>query len=1038
MRKLLLLSFASLFFVGQLLAQKTITGKVTDEKGDPVSNVSVTVKGTATGTTTLGSGAFSISVPANAKILVFSSVGLTTEERTIGTANNINLAMKSADKALEEVIITGYSREKKSQFTGAATVISAKAFEMVPVGAFDQTLQGRAPGVLVNSGSGQPGSSASITIRGVQSIQGAGAQPLYVLDGVPIPAFDMQTINANDFESITILKDAGAAALYGARGGTGVIVLTSKKGKAGPTNFKYSSQFGFTQAPNASNFDMMNTKEIMELERRYKLVNNPGWQYSKENPAYATLPVTAAPFVASQQRNDFLIDSIGNINTDYAKILFRQGLSKTHELNMSGGLDKTNYFISASYFDQQGTDLFSALKRYTTRFNLSHTSNKVSVQLNTTMGYSKTTFSEGEWLGNSARNSFQMVWRAKPYENPYNQNTGALIFGASNTLALKQIGNVIEGMNNTVLTQDQIKINTGLTVGYQLFPSIRIQNRFGFDVSNDRWQRNVNANSFIGSLQTFNSGYNAEANRINLNLINTSSIVFAKKYNNIHDVEIGGYFEAVRGYQKALGFAMWNLDPRLSLTGQGAGSLTTATTTNAQNASSAKSGYGIRSFFATSRYTYNNKYTVTGNIRRDGTSRILNEANKEITTWSAGAIWDLNRENFMKSQNIFSDAKLRVSYGEVPNIGSIATGGYGVTGGLVSATNFLGPQLASYGTTTGFVGSGVTGLVPTTAGNPNLKIETIEKLNIGLDLSAWRNRAKLNIDVYSNKTVDLFVSQPLPSTAGFGTGSLPINAGTMTNKGIELTLNIDLIQTKLFDLSIGGNHSINKNMIVDLGTVSEYQTGTSIIRKGLSFGSHYAQNYLGVDPATGRPVYEKLDGSMTTDVGQAGLFAKFGTYLPKHIGGFNTDIRIGNITVSALFSYQFDVTRYNNVENWITRGTTGYHGIVNASKRLLTEQWQKPGDVSNYQNFNVDKGFTRTDISDAKFIRFRNLNVAYQIPQFNVNNNKIIKGAKFYIQAQNLAIWSPWRGQDPEDNNNISLSEFPNPRMVVVGLDINF
>ena len=1037
MRKLLLLSFASLFFVGQLLAQKTITGKVTDEKGDPISNVTVIIKGTATGTTTSSTGSYSLSVPANAKILVFSSIGLTAEERSIGTATNISLAMKSAEKALEEVIITGYSREKKSQFTGAATVISAKAFEMVPVGAFDQTLQGRSPGVLVNSGSGQPGSSAVITIRGVQSIQGAGAQPLYVLDGVPLPAFDMQTINANDFESITILKDAGAAALYGARGGTGVIVLTSKKGKAGPTNFKYSSQFGFTQAPNASNFDMMNTKEILELERRYKLANNPGWQYSKDNPTYAILPVTAAPFVASQQRNDFLLDSIGNINTDYAKILFRQGLSKTHELNMSGGFEKTNYFISASYFDQQGTDLRSALKRYTTRFNLSHTSNKVSVQLNATMGYSKTTYSEGEWLGNSARNSFQMAWRAKPYENPYKPD-GSLNFGASNTLALKQIANVVEGIENTIRTQDQMKINTGITVGYKLSPTITLQNRFGVDIANDRWQRSVNANSFVGSLQTFTSGANSEANEVNVNLINTSSAVFAKKFNNIHDVEVGAYFEAIRGYEKALGFSMFNLDPRLTLTGQGAGSLTTATTTNAQLASSAKSGYGIRSFFATSRYTYNNKYTLTGNIRRDGTSRILNEANKEITTWSVGASWDLNREKFMKSQNIFSDAKLRVSYGAVPNIGSIASGGYGISGGLVGVTNYLGPQLVSYGTTTAFIGSGITGLVPTTPGNPNLKIETIQKLNLGLDLSAWRNRVRLSVDVYSNKTIDLFVSQPLPSTAGFGTGSLPINAGTMTNKGVEFVLNIDLVQTKLIDVSIGGNHSINKNMIVDLGTVNEYQVGTGIIRKGLPFGTHYAQNYLGVDPATGRPVFEKLDGSMTTDVGQAGLFAKFGTWQPKHIGGFNTDIRVGNITLSALFSYQFDVAKYNNVENWITRGTTGYHGIVNASKRLLTEQWQKPGDVKNYQNFLIDKGFGRSDISDGKFLRFRNLNVAYQIPQFSVNDKKIIKGAKFYIQVQNLAIWSPWRGQDPEDNNNISLNEFPNPRMFVVGLDINF
>lgn len=1037
MRKLSLLLGVIVLCLQVIAQQRVITGKVLDDKGVPVPNASVVIKGTTIGTTTKVDGSYSIGAPANAKILVISSIGLSSEEVSIGNRTNIVASLKAGDKTLEEVVFTGYASAKKSQFTGSAVVLSAaKTVAEVPVGAFDQAFQGRAAGVLVNSGSGQPGTSANITIRGIQSISGAGVQPLYIIDGVPLPASDMQTINPNDFETITILKDAGAAALYGARGGLGVIVITTKKGKAGQTNITYRSQVGFTQAPNTTNFDLMNTKEILQYEERLGLqgagTNTPGWIYSKNNPSYAGLPA------ATQARYDFLLDSTSKIDNNWSKVLFRQGLSQLHEVDLTGGTDKTRFFVSGAYFDQKGTDLTARLKRYTTRFNLDHTSGNLSVTWNNAIGYSMTNYSEGEYYGNSTRDAFQMAWRAKPYENPY-RSDGTLIYGSSTSLVLKQVGNLLEGTNNSIYTQNQIKINSGLTVAYRLFPFLTVKNVLGIDVADDRWQRAIRANSYVGSLQTGQNGLDFEDSKISSQIINTTSAVFAKRFDK-HDVEVGAYFETVRGYQKGLGFQLYNLDPRIDYTGQGAGTLPVATgsTTYPQNASSAKSGYGIRSYFATGRYTYDGKYTVTGNIRRDGTSRILNVDNKEITTYSFGATWNAIQESFMRTQHVLSDFRLRASYGAVPNIGSIGVGSYGIPGGLIGVTNYLGPQIPSYGTTTGFYGSSITGQVPTTPGNPNLKIETIRKLNIGTDLAFWKNRVRFTADVYSNKTVDLFVSQPLGATTGFGGSSLPINAGTMTNKGIELSLSVDVVKTKNIDLTFGINHAINKNKIVDLGLVNEYVTGTSIIRKGLPFGSAYAQNYLGADPATGKPTYETADGKVTTDPGQAGQFAKFGSYLPVHVGGITMDFRFGRFTMNALFSYQFDVHRYNNIENWITRGTPGYHGAVNASKRLLTEQWQKAGDIKYYQAAIYDRGFTGSDVQDAKFIRFRNLNVAYTVPTISIKGFQLIKSAKFYVQAQNIWIWSPWRGPDPEDNNNISLNEFPNPRMFVGGIDINF
>ena len=1035
MRKLLFTVMAILLCIAQTSAQssRTITGKVTDDKGDPVFGASVLIKGTRTGTTTGNNGDFSLSVPNSAKALIVSAVSFAQMEIAITDLAAYSINLKEDNKNLEEVVVTGYSREKRTQFTGAATRMSSKVVETVPVGAFDQALQGRAPGLLVNSSSGQPGTSATVTIRGVQSIQGAGAQPLYIVDGVPLPAADMQTINPNDFESITVLKDAGAAALYGARGGVGVIVITTKKGKTGATNIMYRTQVGFTQAPNSTNFDMMNTTEILRYEERLKLGGTPGWDYSKNNPSYAT----QTPAV--QARRDFMLDSIGKINTNYGKILFRQGISQLQELNISGGSDKTRFFLSAAYFDQKGTDLSSRLKRYTTRFNIEHTTNKLTVQFNTLAGYSKINFSEGELLGNSARNSFQMSWRAKPYENPY-KSDGSLNFGSNTSLALKQIANVLEGMENSILTANQIKINSGLTLAYKLIPSITIKNTLGIDVSDDRWQRWIRPNSYIGSLQTFQAGIISEASRISSQIINTASAVFSERINNIHEIEAGAYFEVVRAYQKAIGFTLYNLDARLVQTGQGAGTLpiSTGQTTYPQNSGSAKSGFGIRSYFATARYTYDNKYTITGNVRRDGTSRIANEANKEINTWSAGATWNAIEENFIRNQNIFSDVRLRVSYGEVPNIGSIATGGYSISGfpnAFLLVTNYQSSQIPAFGTNS-YAGSPITGLVPTTPGNPDYQIERIKKLNIGIDLAAFSNRARLTVDVYRNKTVDLFVRQPLPAESGFA--NLDINAGIMTNKGVEFALGVDIVKTKNVELTFGLNHAINKNNIEDLGLVNEYFSGTFVIRKGLPYGSHYTYHYLGADPTTGRPRYETTDGKETTDIGQAGQFAKFGTYLPKHYGGFTMDVRFGNLSISALFSYQFDVVRSNNIESWVTRGTPGYHTALNASRRLLTQQWQKPGDVAYYQASGFDRGFTSADLQDAKFIRFRNLNISYLVPEIAIKGTKIIKSAKFYVQAQNIYVWSTWRGPDPEDGNNISLNEFPNPRMIVTGIDINF
>lgn len=1023
---------------------RTVSGTLRDEKGNPIPNASVLVKGTQRGGITDAEGNFSFSIPSNARVFVVSAVGYAPQEVSIGSRTSLSLVMKSTDVSMEEVVVTGYTREKKSEFTGAATTLSSRVVENVPVAAFDQMLQGRVPGLLANSSTGQPGSSAFVRIRGTASIGGQG-NPLYIVDGVPLAGGDMATINPNDFESITVLKDASAAALYGARGGLGVIVITTKRGRAGQTNFTFRSQVGFTQRPSATQFDQLDSRGMLAYEEFVggfaPSLTAPGWVYSARNPANASLPATSPatnPYAASRARYNFLLDSLGNTNLNYYDLLFRTGVTKTHELNMSGGTANTKYFVSLNNFDQEGTDRKSQLKRYTLRFNLDNTAGKLTSQLSSTIGYSRTDYNEGAfYAGSGTANPFAMVWRAKPYENPYRPD-GSTIFGTSTPTSPKALGNLIERSDNSTWIDKQLKANAGLNLGYKLTPQFTLRNNFGVDGSYNYGQGAINANSYVGSLQTFQAGYLNESVFNRIQLINTSSIVYNNKFAQKHDVEVGGYFEAIRQWNNGLGFTIYNLDPRLTQTGQNAGPLqTNGAATVAQNGSSAKSGFGIRSIFGTLRYTFDSRYTFSGSIRRDGTSRIIDPENKQLTTFALGLTWDAVKESFFDNQPVLSDLKVRATYGEVPNIGSIPGGGsYGLGSNFYSVPRYLGAQLPAFNAA-GFAGSPISAQVPTVA-NPDLRIETVEQSNIGIDLGFVKNRIRLTVDVYKRLTKDLFVSQTLPATSGFYGTSLSVNAGTMSNKGIEFDLSLDVVRTSQFDLTLRANHSINKNKIEDLGSVTEYPSGTGIIKKGLPFGTHYSYAYLGADPATGRPIYKRADGTPTTNISEAGQFHEFGTYIPVQQGGFSAEMRFNRISLSAFFSYQFDVRRYNNIQNWVTQGDATYTGAVTQSQVLLTDQWRQPGDIKMLQSPAYSRQFTSYDISDASFLRFRNLSISYAIPEISAGKTRIIKSSRFYIQGQNLAIWSPWSGLDPEDDNNISLAEFPNPRAIVVGLDINF
>jgi TonB-linked SusC/RagA family outer membrane protein len=1044
MKKLLLTCLWAASAIFALAQDRTISGKVTSaDDGAPIPGVNVVVKGTTIGAITDVDGIYTISTPSSATTLVFTFIGLQTQEVEIGSRTTIDVGMNQDVKQLSEVIVTGYTTEKN--YPGAATVIKGDIMHRAPVASFDQLLQGRVPGVLVNSGTGQPGSNATVRIRGVQSVGSPNTPPLYVVDGVPLQG-DLSGINPNDIETTYVLKDAAAGALYGSRGSAGVIVITTKKGKAGENSIDFRTQYGVSMKPQPMNFKMMNTEQTLAYEETVgnflyqttgatSSITGPGWAYSPLNPSYA------AQTAAEQSNRDALLAGFRANNRDFSEDLYRNGRTISNEVVARGGTQDGRYYMSFNAFNQEGFAMGSGFDRYTGRINIEQRlQDKFTMSLQSTIIRTVSDFNAYDGI-NSAATPFQIVWRAKPYEQVYKPD-GTLDFGTSTALAPKTIANAIERQQSIIYKEKGLRVYGALSLQYDIMKGLSLKNNLGADIFTNSSMYEVKANTYSGSLTgvvgTGTSGRHNEAILSRQQLVNTTSLSYNNIFSSKHEVDAGLYFEAIRVNNNGFGYTLYNLDKRLEETGQGASNLpvTAGQTTYPQNAQGAKSQYGIRSYFATAKYTYDDKYAVNFSARQDGTSRILNPENKEIFTFSAGVNWNVINESFLQGINAISDLRVRATYGELPNINSIPTGSYGIapTGlgyNLYGVTNYLGRQMATFGTSTAFAGSSLPGLVPTSPGNPDLVMERVKKSNVGFDLGLF-NRATLVVDFYQSVTVDMFISQRLSATTGFGATNLDINAGQMTNKGVEISLSGDIYKNNDLSISANLNHAINVNNIDDLGQVDQYVAGTFIIKKGMPYGSHYTYNYIGADPTTGMPAYKNLDGSTVVTNTLAGVdqMATFGTFLPKHTGGFSISAGWKGFTVSTLFSYQFDVSRYNNVYNWVTAGYPGYINAVNQSTELLTDQWMAPGDQKRWASPAATRQFTSADVMDAKFLRWRELSISYTLPKI-----KYFKDIRVYARGQNLKIWSPWKGWDPEDNNNISLNEYPNPKMFVVGLD---
>lgn len=999
----------------QLLAQqRTITGKVTDPNGSPIANASVIVKQSAVGTTTDATGEFKLTIPASAKTLVVSSVGFAPFEISVGNKTMFAITLTANSAGLEEVIFTGVKTIKKAEYAGAVSRVSRKNIEDRPVGSFDQLLQGQVSGLLAVTTSGQPGTSANITIRGSGSIAG-GTNPLYVVDGIPVEATVFQALNPNDFESVDVLKDASASALYGSRGSAGVIVVTTKRGTAQKMKLSYSLQMGVKDKPEFA-YHPMTTAELLKAQEDYGKIAGggsiiPGWYYSKNNPRYATLTPT------QQTAATAALDSISKINTDWSDYIFRNGPFSNHQISLSGGSGKTRVYSSLELYNEDGLTKRTDMQRISLRNNIDYADEKLTFSLSSSIAYVKRNFQQSTTT-NSTGNPFLAVNIASPYSLVYKPDgsfatgTGAAYVGA-NQMELTALD---KNYNN------QIKVLLGTTTSYKVTNDITAAVTAGVDFRETQatnYGSKLAYTRVTSTTPTGKAGFQLESLNRYFQADVRPSVSYKKTFDK-HKVDVGVYGEYIKQYTKNFSLTGYGIDPRTpntpaAITQGDAVNQLFANVGGGLSQNTLLSGLGIAS------YTYNDRYTLTGSYRYDGSSR-LPKKNEWQGFYSVGAVWNITKEDFLANNRIINNLNFRASYGGSGDNDNFPAG-YGDYGYY--------PSYAANGNY-----SGLTTLYVSNIGYPDMNWEKTYILNLGLDFSILNNRVYGSFEVYDKRTKGLFVQRQL---AAEGTGAaINVNGGELQNKGIEADVSFDLVRNRTITWTINGKLAYNKNNVLNLGGLSSYPVGTSLVTVGVPLGSHYEVRWAGVDAATGAPLYVKKDGKTITSTYSADdKVQQFGTYEAPWKGGFGSSVRYKDFDLSVLFSWQRGATKEDNLEYFVENPAGFLANGYNQSSSMVF--WKKPGDVASTPSPLYSTNFSSKLIHDASFLRLRDVTLYYTLPQNLASKTRFISKARIYVQGSNLLIWTKWRGMDPEAGPvNINLSEFPNPRAFTAGLDISF
>ena len=964
--------------IGLSAQNRTIKGIVTDlADGNAMPGVNITLKNTKTvGTVTNLNGEFSLSIP-NEDILVFSFVGYKSLEMDTKGQTDITITLSEDAKTLSDVVVTGYANQNKRESSGSVAVIKADKLKQVPMASFDQILQGQAPGLLVVSSSGQPGQSALVRLRGVGSISGSNA-PLYILDGIQITAANFASLNPEDFENISVLKDAAATSIYGSRGANGVIVISTKKGKAGDMKIEYSGLLGNSDYPN-NPIKVMNTTEKIDYELARG--GTPISSLSKES-----------------------LDKLRQINTNWESLIFQKGKTQQHQLALSGGSDKFTFYVSGNLFDQTGTVQKTGIKRYTGRVNVEGKQGDFSFGANTSIGYSDYNYgAEGDRNLSSPLNGLR--W-ANAYEKPYNED-------GTYTKLKSGFPNPVQEIKERSRDIGELKGIGNIYLQYAIpfIKSLNLRSNWGTDYENWSITDYASKLSTAGSAGQGKSGFLSRDNQIRNRITGTNSATYTKNVGN-HYFNIGLYNEIVKTSSSTFGFTGYGLTGVL----QNDAGITPGSTTNdfiPQVDGDAFKNV-LLSYFTNLTYGFKEKYYLNLGARRDGSSR-FGKDNRYANFGSIGANWIISNEDFMQNIRALSYLKLKTSYGTVGNqegIGAFAARE------LYTNTTYNGKQ----------------GNVLSQLGNPELKWEQKNKFNIGLEYELYKGRIAGGLDFYNDVTTNLFLNYQLSRTTGFS--SQRRNIGAMQNRGIEAYINTVNIRRGKFEWSTNINFSYNQNTIKRLAPDTPTDgiiAGESINKVGLPVNAYFIVESAGVNPANGNAVYKKLDGTTTETYSPADKKA-FGNGIAPYFGGFSNTFKYAGFEASAFFTYAFGNYIYNIALADLLDPT---YYADNVSADLLRE-WKKPGDVTNVPRASQPmQRFTTRFVEKGDFLRLRNVTLAYNIP-LNLLQKVKIKSARCFVQGQNLFTTTKFRGYDPELAGNLTGAQYPVLKQITGGINIVF
>ena len=1002
-----------------------ISGVIKDQTGEPLPGTTVLVKGTNIGVSSDLDGSYQILIPddINNPVLIFSFIGFDTQEIAVGNQTEIDVVMTDNLASLNEVVVIGYGSVKKSDLTGAVSSVKANEIQETPITSIDQGLVGRASGVMVTQTSGMPGAVASIRIRGSSSLQG-GNEPLYVIDGFPIYSGSgygqtggnaqmsgLSTINPADIESIEILKDASATAIYGARAANGVVLITTKSGKEGRDQITFDAYYGVQNV--VRKMDVMNAFD-------YATLVNEAYTNDGLNPVYGS------DVMAELQANPK--------GTDWQEEIFRSAPIQNYQLSISGGDQKTNYSISGNYFNQEGVIINSGFKRYSARLNLAR---KISdkFRVGTNLNVSQTNSNAVPTDAGGASGVVTAAMKFNPILPIYtNEELG--VYTQVNSPGIIY-ANPVASAKEQVRESKMLRVLGNMFGEWEFVPNLTAKVSIGTDLVNTKFDTFIPSNIFESNgiaVATINGGYTT-------NWLNENTLNWNKKINEDHSFSLLGGITFQKNFFEGFGASSQDfVNNVLEENSLGSGS-----TYNQPNSS--KTEWSLVSYLGRINYNLKEKYLLSVNGRIDGSSR-FGENNKYAFFPSGALAWRAIEEDFIQNMNVFSNLKARVSYGVT---GNQEIGLYNSLPTLSNTTYTIGRSL-------------VTGFYPNSIPNPNLKWEKTGQFDFGLDFGFFDERLRFTTDYYLKKTTDLIYDVAVPYVSGFSS-SLQ-NIGSVQNQGVELMVDADVIATTDFRWTSSFNISFNRNKVLELGGEDYKDVGagdghlkTGSVHRlivGQPIGLFYGYVSDGIiqneEELSAGPVgptnwvggrrYMDISGPNGVPDGIVNATydrAIVGDPNPDFFGGFTNTFSYKGLELNVFtqFSYGGDLFNYNEMELLLP---SGGQNVYNS----LKNRWTPTNPSTEYPKATTNRSAVFSDvfIQDGSYVKIKTLTLGYTFPQME---SKILSWMKLYVTGQNLFTFTDYTGYDPEVSyrgaTNLQLGEdfggYPQSRTFMVGAKLN-